>query len=165
MNYVEVYAETTVLQSEIAATIQQLLNCSTEDLLEELNVSAAQKLSELRTKIRTLTHLNDADSNDENIQQRRHNCQQVESAMQRLKDDLRKRVCLVEQQLAAGNRASLLGEDTNQPRSKVTGAEASTRLRAVNNMVGQIIHRGQVLLHNLVNRSLPFYGFRQRRKS
>ena len=144
MNYTDVYSEATVLQSEISATIQQLLGCANDDELAELNVSAAQQLAQLQNKIHNLQKLNESSDLDENdFQQRKHNCEQIEASLKRLKEDLRKRIKQVEQQLGAGNRKSLLGEE-NQQRSKVTGAQATTRLRAVNNMVGQIINQGQV---------------------
>ena len=58
---------------------------------------------------------------------------------------MRKRVLEVEQKIAAGNRENLLGTTpTSEKREKVSSAEAGTRLRSVNNMIGGIINQGQV---------------------
>ena len=124
-----------------------------EDELEEMSRVVARKLNKLGNGIRDLEQLNESGrvgGGVGGIEERKHNTQQVEAAMQRLKSDLRKRICQVEQKIGEGNRNALLGEAENRDpksRTKMSGAEAGTRLRSVNNMMGQVITQGQVNIH------------------
>jgi len=162
MDYETVFAECTKLQSEISLTIQSLLECGSEDELEEMSRVVARKLNKLGNGIRDLEQLNESGrvgGGGGGVEERRHNTQQVDAAMQRLKSDLRKRICQVEQKIGEGNRNALLG-DAPEPanrdpksRTKMSGAEAGTRLRSVNNMMGQVITQGQNTREKLVDSS------------
>ena len=58
-----------------------------------------------------------------------------------------------------GNRANLLGSTpTSEKREKISSAEAGTRLRSVNNMIGGIISQGQVKIiqYNLLLKYCSF---------
>ena len=71
-----------------------------EDELEEMSRVVARKLNKLGNGIRDLEQLNESGrvgGGVGGIEERKHNTQQVEAAMQRLKSDLRKRICQVEQ--------------------------------------------------------------------
>jgi len=84
----------------------------------------------------------------------KHKTLQVENSHQRLKQDLRKRILEVEQKVAMGNRANLLGSTpTSEKREKISSAEAGTRLRSVNNMIGGIISQGQNTREKLLDSS------------